>query len=179
MKDEGSRGLYRRSSSFILPPSSFPLHRLGPPYPIVDSNRLLGGDDEDLAVADIPVRSGAGHVHDAVDRAVEEVVVDEDLQRDLAQQMRLVLVAAIHLRAAPLAAVALGIADGHPRYADLVERFAQRLELGRLNDGQDQLHALRSNRNPMARFRYGRCRFNLASSTLRIRAAVSSRWARV
>src|SRR6185437_8826316 len=76
-----------------------------------------------------------------LDRAVEKVVVDEDLQLDLAEQVRLVLVPAIHFRAAALPGVSLGVADRHPRDADFVERLAERIELGGLNDGHDQLHA--------------------------------------
>src|SRR5487761_1676373 len=117
------------------------LNRFWPANAIADADRLVGGEHKYLAVADVPFRARAGHVHDAIDRPVEKVVVDQNLQLDLPQEVRLVFVPAIHLRAAALPTIALRIADGHPSDSDLVERLAQRLDLGRLDNGHDQLHA--------------------------------------
>ena len=90
-----------------------------------------------------PFGAGAGHAGERFDRAVEKVVVDHDFQGDLAQQVRLVLVAAVDLGLAALPAVALGVADRHPRDADLGQApRATASELGRLNDGDDQFHAI-------------------------------------
>ena len=44
------------------------------------------------------------------------------------------------LRLPPLTAHPLGIANGHPRDANVDERLANHAELGRLNDGQDHSH---------------------------------------
>ena len=91
-----------------------------------------------------------------VDRALEKVVVDDDFQRDLAQQVGLVLVAAIVLGLAALPAEALRVADGHPRDADLGQRLAHGAELRRLNDGDHHSHRMGTLSSPWLPLAYRR-----------------------
>ena len=55
------------------------------------------------------------------ERPLQEIVVDHDLQGDLPQQRRGVLVAAVHLGPAALTAEPLGVADRQPRHLDLLQ----------------------------------------------------------
>src|SRR2546427_8939369 len=63
-----------------------------------DADAVFQGKDEDLAVADAALRPGATCFHDRVDRRLDEVFVDRDLQLDLAQQLGGQLVTAVHFR---------------------------------------------------------------------------------
>ncbi len=56
------------------------------------------------------------------------------------KQRRRVLVAAIHLRPPALTAEPLGVADRQPRHLDLFQRLADGVQLGRLDNGDDQFH---------------------------------------
>ena len=76
----------------LIPSSNRPF----PPRPVADLNRLDRRKDENLAVADRAFRTGPGDADDRVDGPLQKIVVDDDLQRDLSQQGRRVLVAAIH-----------------------------------------------------------------------------------
>ncbi len=119
-------------------------HRAGTAKRVVDLDRLQRGYDEDLAVADGPLGAGPRHVHDRFQGTVEEIVVDDDFQRDLAEQCCRILVAAIEATLPSLAAEALGIANRHPRDLDLGQRLLDGLELCRLDDGDDQFQRPRS-----------------------------------
>ena len=85
------------------------------------------GQHKDLAVPDVAFGTGAGHAHDRVDRAVQEVIVDRDFQRDLPQQMRLVFHAAIVFRVTALTPKSLRVTHRHAFHTDLDQRLAQAL----------------------------------------------------
>lgn len=80
---------------------------LAGPYP----GEVDDGDDPHLAVAD---PAGAGRGDDGVDQAFGVGVVDDDLDPNLGDEVDAVLGAAVHLLVAPLPAVALRLAHGHP-----------------------------------------------------------------
>ena len=69
-----------------------------------DADRALERDDEDLAVADL---AGAAAGAERVDRRLDEVVGDRDLEPDLVGEADLDRGAAVGLDAVELAAVAL------------------------------------------------------------------------
>src|SRR5438874_2254173 len=60
-----------------------------------DADAVLQRQDEDLAVADAALGAGAAGLHDGVDRRLDEVLVNRDLQLHLAQQLHGQLVAAV------------------------------------------------------------------------------------
>src|SRR5947199_2184282 len=114
------------------------LNRLGPALAGADADAVLQRQDEDLAVADAALRPGAAGLHDGVDGRLDEVLVDGDLQLHLAQQVDGQLVAAVDLGVALLPAEALHVHDGHAEHFDLGQRFFDRVELGRLDDGEGE-----------------------------------------
>src|SRR5262245_60743132 len=110
------------------------LNSFGATFAGADADAVLERQDEDLAVADLALVAGASGLDDRLDRRLDELVVDGDLQLHLAQQVDGVLVAAVDLGVALLAAEALDVADGQADDLDFVERFLDRLELRRLDD---------------------------------------------
>ena len=64
-------------------------HCFGALQDIADPHHAFGRNDEHLAVADAPFGAGARHRANAIHRAFDKIVVDQDLQLDL--RSRLVL----------------------------------------------------------------------------------------
>ena len=93
---------------------------------------------ENLAVADAP---GARGVLDRLDDIVDEAVLDHHLDLHLGQEVDHIFGAAVELGVALLAAEALHFDHGHPGHADLVQRVLDVVELERLDDRLDLLHA--------------------------------------
>ena len=85
-----------------------------------------------------PVRAAP----DGLERAVELVVGDHHLDLDLGQEVHDVLGAAVELGLALLAAVALGLDDGHALDAQLLQGLLHLVQLERLDDGFDLFHDL-------------------------------------
>jgi len=84
-------------------------------------NAVFQGKDENLAVADAALRSGAAASMMALTVGSHEVLVDGDLQLDLAEQLHGEFVAAVDLGVAFLTAEALHVHDGscgRPRLAE-------------------------------------------------------------
>src|SRR5438270_13278950 len=71
--------------------------RLGTALAGPDPDAVVHRQDEDLAVADLAVGPAAARLDDRVDRRVDEVLVDRDLELDLAEQVHSALVAAVDL----------------------------------------------------------------------------------
>src|SRR3954468_24772178 len=125
-----------------------PSDGLGPALAGADADAVLQRQDEDLAVADAALGAGAPGLHDGVDRRLHEVLVDGDLQLDLAEEVHGQLVAAVDLGVPLLAAEALHVHDGQAEDLDLVERFLDRFQLRRLDDGEDEFHGSGAVRDP-------------------------------
>jgi len=121
--DEGAAWKAHLSSNRLFAPDRF-----------TDSDGVGHRQHKDLAVADLPVRPGPGNLTDRVDRAIEEVLVHGDFQHQLAKEVRFVLDAALHFRAATLAGIALRVANGHPLNTDASQGGLHRLEFRRLDD---------------------------------------------
>ena len=85
------------------------LDRVEPGLPRANANGFLDIGDEDLTVADAP---GLGRAADGVDRPLDQVVADHDLDFDLGQEVHDVFGAAIKLRMALLTSETLGFGDG-------------------------------------------------------------------
>src|SRR5436190_20486445 len=98
---------------------------------------MLYAGDEDLAVADL---AGARRFDDGVDRALDLVVRDHDLDLHLRQEIDHVLGAAIELGVALLAAEPLHLGDRESGDPDFGQRFAHFVELERFDDRFDLLH---------------------------------------
>src|SRR6185437_12664625 len=92
----------------------------------------------DLAVADLP---RAGGLHDRVDHLARLRVVDQDVDPDLGHQVDDVLGAAVHLGVALLPAEALDLAHGETLDAHDLQGRLHVIELERLDDCGDLLHA--------------------------------------
>src|SRR5690606_34408500 len=91
-----------------------------------DADGFLDRGDEDLAVADA---SGAGRLHDRLDRAVEEGVVQDHLDLDLGQKVDDVFGSAVKLGMALLPSEALGLQNRNPLQSHLVESLFDLVEL--------------------------------------------------
>src|SRR5262249_37421905 len=114
-----------------------PSNRFGSALAGADADAVLQRQNEDFAVADAALGSGAARLHDGVDCRLHEVLVDGNLQLHLAQQVQGQLVASVDLRVAFLPAEALHVHDGQAENLNLVEGFLDRFELRRLDDGQN------------------------------------------
>ncbi len=110
-------------------------------------NGLLGRQYEDLAVTDVAVGASFGNTANRLNRLLNEVVVDPNLQNYFAKHVDFVFNAAVGGRLAFLSPVSLSITDGHPLNANVLKCIVDRADFGRLDDGKDQFHgsfALRS-----------------------------------
>ena len=97
-----------------------------------DANGLLDIGHEDLAVADPP---GLGGAADRIDRALDQVVADHDLDLHLGQEVDDVFGAAIELGMTLLPAKALGLGDGDALQSNFLESFLDLVQLERLDNG--------------------------------------------
>ena len=82
------------------------------------------------------------------------LVGEHHLDLHLGQEVHDVLGAAVELGVALLAAEALGLDHGHALQADLLQRLLHLVELERLDDGFDLLHACLHLPTSMSRRRY-------------------------
>src|SRR5262249_7395410 len=105
-----------------------------------DADAVLQRQNEDFAVADAALRSGASCLHDGVDGRLDEVFVDGDLQLHFAQQIHCQLVAAIHFGMALLPTETLHVHDREAEDLDFVEGFLDGFQLRRLDNGEDEFH---------------------------------------
>src|SRR4051794_14225611 len=104
-----------------------------------NADRLVDAVDEDLAVADL---SRAGRLGDRLDRAIDEGVVDDDLDLHLGQEAHGVLRTAIDLGLALLAAKALHFTDRQALDAERGQRVAHVVQLEWLEDRHDHFHLI-------------------------------------
>src|SRR3546814_4053943 len=102
-----------------------------------DADGFLDRADEDLAVADA---SGVGRLLNGLHRALDQLVLQDDLDFYLEQEIDDVFGAAVELGVALLAAEALGLGHRDALDADLVQRFLNLVQLERLDDRFDLLH---------------------------------------
>ena len=116
------------------PEASSASDRVGPAFTGPDPDAFLERDDEDLAVADLPLGTGPASRDDGVDRHIDEIVVDRDLELDLPEQVHLEFRAPVHLRESELPAEALNLGDGETIDLDRGERPLDRLELVGLDE---------------------------------------------
>src|SRR4051794_30157513 len=114
--------------------------RLGAALAGPDPDAVVHRQDEDLAIADLAVRPAPARLDDRVDRRLDEVLVDGDLQLDLPEQVHRDLVPPINLGVTLLTPEPLDVGHGEPEDLDLREGFLDRFELGGLDDRDDQLH---------------------------------------
>src|SRR5690349_13709399 len=103
-----------------------------------DPDHVVDRDGPDLPVAD---PAGLGRLEDDVDDAAGVEVVDEHLDPHLRDEIHGVLRAAVDLAVSPLPAVPAGLADGHAGDAVGLEGLLHLVELVRLDDRRDELHA--------------------------------------
>src|SRR5438270_1902643 len=110
------------------------LDRLRSPFARANADAVFQRQDEDLAIADAALRTGAARLHDRLDGRLDEVLVDGDLQLHLTQQIDRQFVAAVDLGVTLLAPEALHVNDGQAEDLDLVEGFFHSLQLRGLDD---------------------------------------------
>src|SRR5690606_13060250 len=103
-----------------------------------DPGDVLDRDHPDLAVAD---SAGGGGLDDDVDDGAGIDVLDEHLDTDLRHEVDGVLSTPVHLAVSALATVSGGLAHGHPGDAVGLQGVLDLLELVRLDDCGDELHA--------------------------------------
>src|SRR5690606_15899191 len=95
------------------------LDGVGVPLAGADAHHRVDGRDPDLPVADLVAPGGPD---DRVHAAIDEPVVEEDLELQLRDQVRLVLGAPVDLGVATLATRALDLGDGDAADADPGQR---------------------------------------------------------
>jgi Ser/Thr protein kinase RdoA (MazF antagonist) len=103
-------------------------------------DRFIHRQDKDFAVADRALAAGSAKLQQALDRAIDKVVVNGDLEFHFAEQIGGVFVAAIGFGLAPLPRKSHGIANGEAGHPDPFERLLHQIELGGLDDSDDELH---------------------------------------
>src|ERR1700761_6872976 len=118
-----------------------------------DANGLLDIGHEDLAVAD-PSRLGGAP--DRIDRALDQVVADHDLDFHLGQEVDDVFGAAIEFGMALLPSEALGLRHRDALQSNFLKCFLHLVELERLDDGFDLLHGAASRAFPNSKLRLRR-----------------------
>src|SRR5690606_34050593 len=99
---------------------------------------FLDSKDEHLAVADL---TGAGRLDDGVDGFGDAFVGNNHFDLDLGRQIHFVLLPAVDLLVALLAAVTAHVVAGHAIDPDAFEGVADVVELVRLDDRFNALHA--------------------------------------
>src|SRR5580704_21291 len=102
-----------------------------------DPDRFLDVGHEDFAVADAP---GLGRAPNCVDRLLDQVVGDHDLDFDLGQEVHDVLRTPIEFGMTLLPPKALGLGNGDALQFDLLKRLLHLVELEWLDDGFYFLH---------------------------------------
>src|SRR5690242_14302078 len=102
-----------------------------------DPDRFLDVGDEDFAVADAP---GLGGATDRVDRLLDQIIPDHDLDFHLGQEVDDVFCTAVEFGMPLLPAKALGFGDRDALQSDFLKRFLHLVELERLDDGFNLLH---------------------------------------
>src|SRR4029077_755860 len=105
-----------------------------------DAQTIFQRQDEDLAVADAAFGAGASGLHDGVDRWLDEIFVDGDLQLNLAKKIHRQFMSAIDFGMPLLPAKTLHVNDGQPKNFDSIEGFFDCFKLGRLNDSENHFH---------------------------------------
>src|SRR6185295_9268751 len=102
-----------------------------------NANDLFDGEDEDLAVAELPrLRS----LQDRVDRQIHHFIRQHDLNLDLRQEVDLVLTAAIRLRVPFLPAKAFHFTDRKADNTNLLQRVLYGIKQMRPDDALDLSH---------------------------------------
>ncbi len=102
-----------------------------------DPNSLFYLRDENLS---IPDASGMSRLLDRLDRLLELIVAENNLDFYLGQEINNVLGPPIEFGVALLAAEALHLRDGDALQTDFVKGFLHLVELERLDDRFDLLH---------------------------------------
>ncbi len=87
-----------------------------------------------------PILPSSRGLDDRLDRPVDKAIANDQLDLDLRQEIDDVLGAAIELGVALLAPESLHLRDGESGDADLRQRFADLVQLERLDDRFDFLH---------------------------------------
>src|SRR4051812_9446228 len=119
--------------------------RVGSGLAGADADRLLDARYKNLAITDA---AGLGRLADRLDRAVDEIVVEHDLELHLRQEIDHVLGPAIELGVALLPAEAFRLDHGDALQPDLLQRLFDLVELERFDDGFDLLHRRSARRCP-------------------------------
>src|SRR3954451_3340255 len=108
-----------------------------PGFPGPDADGLLDVGDENLAVADA---AGLRRAADGVDRLLDQVVGDHDLDFDLGQEVHDIFRAPVKFGVPLLPAKPLGLGHGDALETHFLKRFFHLVELERLDDGFDFFH---------------------------------------
>src|SRR5579859_7566632 len=119
----------------------FELDGVGAALACADADGFLDRHDENLAVAD-PARMGG--LLNGFDGAIDEIVLDHQLDLHLGQEIDDIFGAAIEFGMALLTAKALRLGDGDTLQTNLVQSLFHLIQFERLDDGFDFLH-LRGN----------------------------------
>src|SRR6185436_16986109 len=109
-----------------------------------DTEDLVDGQDEDLAVADA---SGLCRLLDRLDHLCDLLVADDDLQLHFWQEVDDVLRAPVELGVPLQTPEALYLGDGEALHADRGQAFLHLVELEGLDDPLDLFHARASSSN--------------------------------
>ena len=115
------------------------IDRLFPTLVSPDSNNLFDGGNEDFTIPDLP---SLRRLENRLDNLLSHIVRGENFQFHFRQKIDRVFGAAVKLGMAFLAAEAFHLGDGEAGNADLVQRVLHVVELERLDDRFDLLHAL-------------------------------------
>src|SRR5882762_11613268 len=104
-----------------------------------NSDGVVDARHEDLAVADA---AGVSRAADRLDRLLDHLVLEDQLDLHLRQEVDHVFGAAIELGVSFLPSETLGFQDGNSLQSDLIEGVLHLIELEGLDDRFDLLHLL-------------------------------------
>lgn len=116
------------------------LYRFRPALAGADADAIFERQDKDFAVADRAVVPRAAPFDDRVDRRLDEIVVDGDLQLDLAEQIDCDFSAAENFGLALLPAEALDVHDRESDDFHFREGGFNVFQFAGLDDGDDEFH---------------------------------------
>ena len=116
--------------------------RVGSPFTGSNPDTVVQWQNEDLAIANVAFGSRSTAFDDGLNGRFNELLVDGDLQLDLAPKINGKFIVAIFVRFPLLSTESLAIHDCQAKNFDLAKCRLDRFEMVGLNNGDDQLHGV-------------------------------------
>ncbi len=116
------------------------LNRFAAGFTGSDADAVVHGKDKNLSVADSTFFTASPAGDDRIDRGLNELLIDRDLQLHFAKQVDARVVAKVRAGLALLSTEPLAFQHRQANDLDLAQRCFNGLELAWLNDSDDEFH---------------------------------------